>query len=74
MGSFGAQVAELQKNRLGSKTAEQRGELAEQEGKAEEKEELKPEPAPQKSSFRPPAMGFGNIDMTKVALKKTKDN
>jgi len=74
MGSFGVQVAELQKNKYGSKTAEQRGELTEQEGKAEEKEELKPEPTPQKGSFRPPAMGFGNIDMSKVALKKTKDN
>jgi len=74
MGNFGAQVAELQKNKYGAKTAEQRGELVEQEGKAEEKEELKPEPAPQKGNFRPPAMGFGNIDMSKVALKKTKDN
>jgi hypothetical protein len=74
MGNFGAQVAELQKNKYGAKTAEQRGESVEQEGKAEEKEELKPEPAPQKGNFRPPAMGFGNIDMSKVALKKTKDN
>jgi len=74
MGSFGAQVAELQKNKYGTKSAEQRGETNEQEGKAVEKEELKPEPAPQKGSYRPQAMGFGNIDMSKVALKKTKDN
>jgi len=59
---------------MGSRSAEQRGETDEQMGRAEEKEELKHEPAPQKSSVRSPAMGFGNIDMSKIALKKTKDN
>jgi hypothetical protein len=48
MHGFGAQVAEMQKNKMSSKTAAQRGELEEQEGKAAEKEELKPEAAPQK--------------------------
>jgi len=74
MGAFGAQVAEMQKNKYGQKSAEQRGETSEQEGKGKEVEELKPEPAPQRSANRPPAMGFGVIDMSKVALKKTKDN
>jgi len=72
--NLGAQVAQMQKNKFDAKTAEQRGELAEQEGKAKEVEELKPEPAPQKGTSRPPAMGFGMIDMSKVALKKTKEN
>jgi hypothetical protein len=74
MSGFGAQVAELQKNKMGSRSAQQRGETTEQEGKGQEIEELKHEPAPQKSSVRSPAMGFGNIDMSKIALKKTKDN
>jgi len=72
--NLGAQVAQMQKNKYDAKSAEQRGELAEQEGKAKEVEELKPEPAPQKGTSRPPAMGFGMIDMSKVALKKTKEN
>jgi len=74
LGGFGAQVAELQKNKYGGKTSHQKGETDEQEGKGIEKEELKAEAAPSRGAYKGPAMGFGNIDMTKVALKKTKDN
>jgi len=64
----------MQKNKLSSKTAAQRGETEEQEGKAEEKEELKPEPAPQKSNQpKGPAYGFGAVDLSKVTLKKANN-
>jgi len=69
-GALGAQVALRQQARGG--TAAQRGETEEVSGKAVEKEELKPEAAPQKGAARGPAMGFGNIDAAtlKSGLKK----
>jgi hypothetical protein len=75
LGGFGAQIAEMQKNKMSTKTAAQRGETEEQEGKGQEKEELKPEAAPQKSSqgARPPAYGFGAVDLSKVTLKKANN-
>jgi len=69
---LGAQVAQKQKAKNASATAEQRGETQEASGKAEDKVELKPEPAPARGAVRGPGMGVGAFDVAahKAGLKK----
>jgi len=71
-GALGAQVALKQQAKYSGVSAQQKGETNEVSGKAQEKEELKPETAPQRGTMRTPAMGVGSFDAAalKAGLKK----